>query len=101
MSNPAIVDYYELLVRALAEPESITDEEKLFMQQRARKYEIVRLLCLEKFQADAKEGEPVMTDFHFTPGESFMETAIVDIVNSIVNLDTSKATPLNFGDLTI
>jgi hypothetical protein len=44
-----------------------------------------------------------LTDFHFTPGDSFVDTPIIDIVNSLLkikeNIKDGKVTPLDFGDL--
>lgn len=79
--------------------EDVTEEEKSYARNYNAKYSIVRHLVMEKLATDkTKETK----DFHFTPGEDFMKTPTVDVVNSILKVfsgfpekfDTSKP----FGD---
>ena len=52
------------------------------------KYALVRHLVLEK--------SPKLTNFHFTPGEKFMETPTIDIVNECLKVFDGK--PFRFND---
>jgi len=45
------------------------------------KYELIRHLILEEFNGD-------LSNFHFTPGDKFLETPTIDIVTMLV--DTIK-----------
>lgn len=89
---------FELSTKAI-KGEPLTDEEKEFLKKRNSKYKIVCYLVKEKLNHMHPDRE--MVDFHFTPGDEFMDMPIVDIVNAIVNIDTSKATPIDFNDLKV
>ena len=60
--------------------EDVTDEEKSYARNYNTKYAIVRHLVMEKMQQE-KLG---LNDFQFSPGEDFMKTPTVDVVNSII-----------------
>lgn len=89
-------EIYELAIKSLL-GEEITREEKLRLQRRNAKYELVRFLYMEKMK------DAGLKDFHFTPGESFEDTPTLDIVNSLiaVNEELKNATPLDFGDFSL
>ena len=74
--------------------EDVTDEEKSYARNYNAKYAIVRHLVMEKMQQE-KLG---LADFQFTPGEDFMKTPTVDVVNSIIKTFAVKAEPFSFGD---
>lgn len=74
--------------------EDVTDEEKSYARNYNAKYAIVRHLVMEKMQQE-KAG---LKDFHFTPGEDFMKTPTVDVVNSIIKSFSIKTEPFSFGD---
>lgn len=86
-------DIYELAIKSLV-GEELTNEEKLRLQRRNAKYELVRFLYIEKMK------ETGLKDFHFTPGDSFEDTPTIDIVNSLIAIseELKNATPLDFGD---
>lgn len=78
----------------------LTDEERLLVQRRNAKYELVRYLYREKMEAE-KLG---LKDFHFTPNEeTFMEVPTIDIVNSLIEVyeNMKDAVPLDFGDYSL
>lgn len=92
-------EIYELAIKSLLGDE-LTDEEKLRLHRRSAKYDIVRYIYVEKMNHD-KAG---LVDFHFTPGESFDDTPIIDIVNNLLKFNEYvrngkiKVDRLDFGD---
>jgi hypothetical protein len=58
----------------------VSDEDKLWLQKRNAKYEIVRVLYMEKMKADGME----LKNFQFTPGDTFAETPTIDILNDLL-----------------
>jgi hypothetical protein len=88
---------YELAMKAIAGKE-LTDDEAKYLRLRNAKYEIVRYVYMEKMEHEGSK----LTDFHFTPGDSFVDTPIIDIVNGLLkineNVKDGKVTPLDFGD---
>ena len=89
---------YELTFKSLT-GEQLTDDEKKYLRERNAKYEIVRYIYMEKMK---HEGSGI-TQFHFTPGESFVDTPIIDIVNGLLKVNESIKNGdyevLDFGDL--
>ena len=75
---------YELTMKSVS-GEELTDDEKKYLRERNAKYELVRYVYMEKMKHDGSG----VTQFHFTPGESFMETPIVDIVNGLLKVNES------------
>jgi hypothetical protein len=70
--------------------ENTTEEEKSYARNYNAKYAIVRHLILEK--------KPALKNFHFTPGEDFVNTPTIDVVNSIIKSFSEFKLPLDFGD---
>jgi hypothetical protein len=89
---------YELAMKARG-GEELTEDENKYLRERNAKYALVRYVYMEKMK---HEGS-YLTDFHFTPGDSFVDTPIIDIVNGLLkineNIKDGKVTPLSFGDL--
>jgi hypothetical protein len=87
---------FELTTKALM-GEQLTDEEKSYLHVRDAKYKLVRFLYMEK--TNSKDG-PRVTNFHFTPGESFDDTPIIDIVNTLlyISKQLKHAVPVQFDD---
>ena len=89
---------FELTMKAFG-GEQLTEDENKYLRLRNAKYEIVRYVYMEKMEHEGSK----LTDFHFTPGDSFVDTPIIDIVNSLLkikeNIKDGKVTPLDFGDL--
>jgi len=87
----------ELTMKSLSS-EGLTDDEKKYMHNRNAKYELVRYVYMEKMKHEGSE----LKQFHFTPGESFMDTPIIDIVNDLMKFNEAikngKVKPLTFGD---
>lgn len=87
-----------LTMKAMSGKE-LTEDEKNYVRLRNAKYELVRYVYMEKMKHKGSK----LTDFHFTPGDSFVDTPIIDIVNSLLkineNIKDGKVTPLDFGDL--
>jgi hypothetical protein len=75
---------FELAMKSIS-GEELTDDEKKYVRERNAKYELVRYVYMEKMK---HEGSGV-TQFHFTPGESFMETPVIDIVNDLMKINES------------
>lgn len=86
------MDAYILTAR-LFKGEELTPDEKAFLRKRNAKYETVRYLYLEKMKGAG------LTDFHFTPGDDFINTPTIDIVNALLDMRNAPSTPLDFGDL--
>jgi hypothetical protein len=63
--------------------EELTDDEKKYVRERNAKYELVRYVYMEKMKHDGLG----LTNFQFTPGDSFMDTPIIDIVNDLLKIN--------------
>ena len=89
---------FELTMRAFS-GEQLTDDEAKYLRERNAKYELVRYVYMEKMKHEGSD----LAGFQFSPGESFMETPIFDIVNSLLKLNkdikSGKVVPLDFSDL--
>ena len=90
----------ELTMKSLSS-ERLTDDEKKYLHNRNAKYELVRYVYMEKMK---HEGSGIK-QFHFSPGDNFMDTPILDIVNELMRFNEAikngKVKPLNFGDLSL
>ena len=73
---------FELTMKSIS-GEELTDDEKKYMRDRNAKYELVRYVYMEKMKYEGSE----ITQFHFTPGESFIDTPIIDIVNDLMKIN--------------
>jgi hypothetical protein len=77
----------------------LADDEAKYLRERNAKYELVRYVYMEKMK---HEGSSLI-NFQFTPGDSFVDTPIIDIVNDLLKfnkaIEDGKVTPLDFGDL--
>lgn len=72
----------ELFMKSLSD-EGLTDDEKKYMRERNIKYEMVRYVYMEKMKHEGSE----LIGFQFSPGESFMDTPIIDIVNDLMKFN--------------
>ena len=61
----------------------LADDETTYLRERNAKYELVRYVYMEKMK---HEGSG-LTDFHFTPGDNFVDTPIIDIVNDLMKFN--------------
>ena len=88
---------FELTLRSLS-GEELTDDEKRYVRERNAKYELIRHVYIEKMRHDGLD----LKNFHFTPGESFMETPIFDIVSGLLKMNEAIKNGdyevLDFGD---
>jgi hypothetical protein len=88
---------YELAMKAIGGKE-LTDDDAKYLRLRNAKYEIVRYVYMEKMEHEGSK----LVNFQFSPGESFMDTPIIDIVNDLLKFNQAikdgKVTPLDFGD---
>ena len=88
---------YELTMKAFS-GEQLTDDESKYLRARNAKYEIVRYVYMEKMKHDGSG----VTQFHFTPGDSFIDTPVIDIVNELLKVNQAikdgKVKPIDFGD---
>ena len=73
---------YDLTIKA-ALGQSLTDDENQCLSNRNAKYELVRYVYIEKMRHDGVD----LQNFHLTPGESFMNTPIIDIVNGLLEVN--------------
>ena len=73
---------FDLTMKALS-GEQLTDEQKLLLQKRDAKYKLVQYVYMEKMNHD----NVGLMAFEFTPGATFDDTPIVDIVNQLLKLD--------------
>lgn len=91
---------FDLSVKSLL-GEALSDEEREYLKEYNLRYALVRFLYTEARNKSRKEGQAELIDFHFTPGESFMEMSIYNIVKALLESDfESKSKPLNLSDLT-
>lgn len=92
-----MLDVYEIFFRSMTGQE-VTAEEKEKVRAHSIRYELVRFLYMEKMKHEGKE----LKDFHFTPGEKWMDIPIYDIVSELVKFNTAirdgKVKRMNFGD---
>ena len=88
---------FELTTKALV-GEELTDEEKKYLRERDAKYKLVRYVYMEK--VNSKKDGPQIVNFQFTPGDSFDDTPIFDIVDRLLkaNEELKNAKPITFGD---
>lgn len=90
-------DFTELTLRSVI-GEQLTDDEKRYVHERNAKYELVRYLYTEKMKHDGLE----LQNFQFSPGDSFMETPIIDVVNGLLkvleNIKNGDYDVVDFGD---
>ena len=88
---------YELTMKMFS-GEQLTDDESKYLRARNAKYEFVRYVYMEKMKHEGSE----LKQFHFTPGESFMDTPIIDIVNGLLKVNEAIKNGdyevLEFGD---
>jgi hypothetical protein len=63
--------------------EPITDEELEFYRNYCEKYTLVCKIVMEELNKDSSKST---SNFRFTPGEDFMKTPTVDVVNSILKM---------------
>ena len=61
----------------------LTDDESKYLHNRNAKYELVRYLYTEKVRHDGVD----LLNFQFSPGDSFMDTPIIDIVNGLLEVN--------------
>lgn len=78
----------------------VSDADKLWLQRRNAKYNIVRFLYMEKMKAEGVQ----LANFQFTPGDNFAETPTIDVVNALVKMTNDISggdyETLDFGDAT-
>jgi hypothetical protein len=74
----------ELTMKAFS-GEQLTDDENKYLRARNAKYELVRYVYIEKMKHEGLS----LTNFQFSPGDSFMETPIFDIVNGLIKVNES------------
>ena len=86
----------ELSLKQFVAEEELTEEEKKKLREYDIKYKLVRFLVMEK--RNQVNGDKKLKDFQFTPGDKFLETPTIDIVNSIIESFSLPARPLDFGD---
>lgn len=73
---------FGLTMKALG-GEELTDDEKLYVQKRNAKYELVRYIYMEKMEHE----NTGLKDFHFSPGDNFVDTPTIDIVNELLKFN--------------
>lgn len=73
---------FELTLKSMS-GEELTDDQKKYIREHNAKYEIVRYVYMEKMKHNGYE----LVNFQFSPGESFMDTPIIDVVNGLLKVD--------------
>jgi hypothetical protein len=73
---------FRLTMKSLTS-EGLTDDEAKYLRERNAKYELVRYVYMEKMKHEGSE----LVNFQFSPGESFMDTPIIDIVNDLMKFN--------------
>jgi hypothetical protein len=73
---------FELTMKSLTS-EGLTDDEAKYLRERNAKYELVRYVYMEKMKHEGSE----LVNFQFYPGESFVDTPIIDIVNDLMKFN--------------
>ncbi len=73
---------YELTMKMFS-GKQLTDDESKYLHNRNAKYELVRYLYTEKVRHDGVD----LLNFQFSPGDSFMDTPIIDIVNGLLEVN--------------
>jgi hypothetical protein len=80
----------------------VSDEDKLWLQKRNAKYEIVRILYMEKMNYMYSADGMQLTNFQFTPGDKFAETPTIDILNDLLKFNETikrgEFTEIKFQD---
>jgi hypothetical protein len=69
--------------------EDVTEAEAKQVKAYDLKYALVKYIYMEKRKHSDPENGPVLTRFHFTPGDGFMEAPIYDIVHGLIQVDLS------------
>jgi hypothetical protein len=75
------MDIYELSAKVIIGDE-LSGDEKLRLQKYNAKYELVRFLYMEKTNVSGSK----VSQFHFTPGDKFMDISTIDIVNELLKV---------------
>jgi len=83
------------LTLKLAAGEELSEEEKKTVANRNLRYELVRFLVKEKMNHGKKDGDRILTNFHFTPGPKWEEIPIIDFVNSLLSVQTMDIFDVN------
>jgi hypothetical protein len=87
----------ELTLKSMSS-EGLTDDEAKYLRNRNAKYELVRYVYMEKMKHEGFE----IKQFQFSPGDSFMDTPIIDIVNGLLKVNEAIKNGdyevLDFGD---
>lgn len=87
-------DIYELGAKALIGENLNDDDEQKKLKAYTTKYELVRYLIIEKQRHMGID----LKNFHFTPGDEFLDMPALDVANSIVNSFSGIFKPHTFGD---
>ena len=86
-------DIYVLSAKAII-CEDLTDDEKKTLHDYNTKYKLVRYLVMEHRKLQGFE----LTNFQFTPGDTFLKTSALDVANAIIESFSLLGTPIVFGD---
>jgi hypothetical protein len=78
---------FELATKALM-GKTLTDDEQKYLHNYNAKYNMVRQVYMEEARA---AGVPIAA-FHFTPGDSFMETSAFAIVDELLRMNKAILT---------
>ena len=67
--------------------EEVTEAEAQQVKEYDLKYALVQYIYMEKRKHSDPVNGRVLTQFHFTPGDGFMEAPIYDIVHELIQID--------------
>jgi hypothetical protein len=91
----------EISMKAFGLIGPLTEADSTYLRERSMKYELVRFMVKEKLN---HMGPNKTSDFHFSPGEGFMDMPIYDVAHSIIKTYEDLASgkleskELDFGD---
>lgn len=74
------MDKSYLLAVDLLLGKQLSEEDKSWLQARTNKYNVVRRLYITAMAANGVQ----LSDFHFTPGDNFMDTPIPYIIDELL-----------------
>lgn len=90
----------DIAVRGLMDKD-VSDDDKQFLREYEVRYALVKFLYKEKYNQLYPDQK--LINFSFTPGDGFMETPIVDLVESLLEIkrktDSGQYKPIPLSNL--
>jgi hypothetical protein len=86
--------YDILLMRMFSEDNPLTEEEQQWVNKQAATQKLVAALYMEhvnKVNSRSEPKGPVLVDFHVSLGDQAQESSVFEILQSLLNIDYTKA----------